>query len=279
MRPLNIPPNIYEISHSRLSHNERVALIKKNYARLRGQGMPEVTIVIPAFNEQENILATLQSLTANITQKKVQILVVNNNSTDKTEAIVKSTGVDCLPEIKQGITAARNAGLNAAEADYIMNADADAIYPMHWIDEMVDPLKGSMAVALTYGRFSFLPVGNTGRPTYFLYEYAADALRYINKYCREEAVNVYGFNSAFRRKEGLKVNGFNHPVGANEDGYLALKLRNNGFGRLHYVTSAKALVWTSDRRIQMEGGFAKGLFTRLKKYFYPGTFVQARTDL
>jgi len=61
------------------------------------------------------------------------------------------------------------------------------------------------------------------------------------------------------------VDGFDHPPQANEDGWLALKLRNKGFGKLYYVTSLKALVWTTDRRIQLDGGLWKGFVKRVKR--------------
>jgi len=100
---------------------------------------------------------------------------------------------------------------------------------------------------------------------YFIYEHMADAMRWINKIFREEAANVYGFNSGFKREEGLLVNGFNHPPGANEDGWLALKLRRKGFGKLYYITSITALVWTTDRRIQIDGGPWKAFLKRIKR--------------
>ena len=114
---------------------------------------------------------------------------------------------------------------------------------------MVKPLDNDNITSV-YGRFSFIPTAGTPRLVYFFYEYMADFMRWVNKRFREEAVNVYGFNSGFKREQGLQVDGFNHPVGANEDGWLALKLREKGFGKLYYVTNIKALVWTNDRRIQ-----------------------------
>lgn len=279
MRPIPIPNNIYECAHPWLLENEQLRLISTHYMRIRKSGVPDVTIVIPAYNEEKNILNTLHSIVLTNTTKSVEVLVVNNNSYDRTEELLQLAGVNYITEKKQGITAARNAGLKAANGQYIINADADAIYPPHWIDLMTDQLIRNNKIALTYGRFSFLPTGSTGRFIYFFYEYAADIMRLYNKYFKEEAVNVYGFNSAFRRVEGLAVNGFDHPAGANEDGYLALKLRQAGNRKLHYVTERKALVWTSDRRLQIEGGFIKGVIKRFKKYLSPGQFVQVRTDL
>lgn len=279
MRPIFIPRKINQIIDSHATYQERLLLIKQQYKKLRTKGVPDVTIVIPAYNEEKNILGTLHSLALSKTERNVEIIVVNNNSGDKTEEVVLLAGVDCITETKQGITAARTAGLHAATGKYILNADADAIYPPNWIDKMIDPLDESETVAITYGRFSFIPVGSTGRFMYFFYEYAADLLRYYNKYFKEEAVNVYGFNSGYRREQGIEVNGYEHPIGANEDGYLALKLRDKGFGKLHYVTHTKALVWTSDRRMQIDGGFVKGVTTRIKKVINPAGFKQVRADL
>ena len=121
------------------------------------------------------------------------------------------------------------------------------------------------AIAAVYGRFSFIPTTGTSRLFYFFYEYAADFMRWVNKVAREEAMNVYGFNSGFKRADGLKVDGFNHPPGANEDGWLALKLRNSGCGKLYYVTRLNALVWTTDRRIQIDGGMLRGVFKRIMR--------------
>ena len=195
-----------------------VSLIQAAYTSLRKTGDPDISIVIPAYNEEKNILQTLYSLCNNVTDKAVEIVVVNNNSKDKTEELVLSTGARCILETKQGITAARNAGLAVALGKYVLNADADSIYPKDWVAEMTKPFYTLPDVAMVYGRFSFIPIGNTGRLTYFFYEYAAEFMRFVNKNLKDEAVYVYGFNSGFKRLEGLAVDGFNHPVGANEDG-------------------------------------------------------------
>lgn len=268
MRPIAIPTYIRQLWEADpIALARHTDQLKSQYLKLRKDGEPEVSIVIPAYNEEKNILQTLQSLFANETNRAVEIVVVNNNSKDHTEQLAKDAGVNCITELKQGITAARNAGLAVAKGKYILNADADTMYPKAWIENMVAPLDNA-SVALTYGRFAFIPTGVTGRFTYFFYEYIADVLRYVNKYFKEEAVNVYGFNSGFRREQGIMVEGYNHPPGSNEDGWLALKLRNKGFGKLYYVTNIKALVWTTDRRIQLDGGLLKGLIKRIRRIVF-----------
>lgn len=275
MRPIAIPANIQEYLQSNETLEAGLADIRARFQRLSA-GTPEVSVVMPAYNEEASILKTLSCLSRSITNRSVEIIVVNNNSKDNTEAIVTSTGARCIRETKKGITPARNTGLAAARGKYILNADADTLYPPHWIEEMVKPLDNSNITSV-YGRFSFIPTAGTPRLTYFFYEYAADFMRWVNKKFREEAVNAYGFNSGFKREEGLQVDGFNHPPGANEDGWLALKLREKGFGKLYYVTNIKALVWTTDRRIQMDGGLAKGFFKRIKRIVTKKGEV--RTDL
>lgn len=266
MRPITIPAHIKEHDKSNADFEPGIAAIRGGFQRLL-HGTPEVSVVMPAYNEEASILKTLSCLSKSVTSRSVEVIVVNNNSRDNTEAIVNSTGALCIKETQQGITPARNAGLAAARGKYILNADADTVYPPNWIEEMVKPLD-SDAVTCVYGRFSFIPVAGTPRLVYFFYEYMADFMRWFNRKFREEAVNVYGFNSGFKREQGLQVDGFDHPATANEDGWLALKLRNKGFGQLYYVTSLKALVWTTDRRIQTDGGLWKGLVRRIKRIVF-----------
>ncbi|MDE3143158.1 MAG: glycosyltransferase family 2 protein [Bacteroidota bacterium] len=279
MRPISIPSYIQKSWNVDYTSDETFLQIREAYSTLsRGSDAPEVSVVIPAYNEEKNIVQTLHSLCNNVSTKSVEIIVVNNNSKDNTEALVLATGVRCVNESKQGITAARNCGLANAKGKYILNADADSIYPKYWIEEMIKPLDENENIVSVYGRFSFIPTADTGRFIYFFYEYFADVKRKLNKWLKDEAVNVYGFNSGFRREQGLQVDGFNHPPGSNEDGYLALKLRDKLNGKLFFVTDTKALVWTSDRRIQTDGGLLKAIVTRIRKVF-PKKHVEIRSDL
>ena len=266
---MKIPSSIFKFLNPENEIHEICTYTANTYKTIKSES-PLISIVIPAFNEGENIVATLSSLCANKTNKGIEIIVVNNNSKDNTEALVKACGVQCILETKQGISYARNKGLFMAKGKYILNADADTIYPENWIDEMVKPLIDDNKVAIVYGKFSFIPVGQTGRAIYFIYEHFADLARWINKYLKDEAVNVYGFTSAVRKDQALSVNGFDHPNGANEDGYMALKLRDKGYGKFYNVTTNKALVWTTDRRMQIDGGLIKAIWRRINRVFFNG---------
>ncbi len=264
MRPLFVPISVRNFDKDTENLKTKLPSIAENFAKLYAEE-PDISIIIPAFNEENNILKTLYSLSCSNTNKKVEVIVVNNNSTDRTHSLAKDANVICINETKQGITNARNAGLSIAKGKYIINADADTIYPECWVDNMVNPLIENKDVALTYGRFSFIPVESTPRFLYFIYEHFADLNKFINRKLREEAVNVYGFNSACRRHECLSVNGFNHPFGTNEDGWLAMKLRDGGYGSLVNIRQKESIVWTTDRRILIDGGILMASFKRIQK--------------
>ena len=128
MRPISIPSYIQKSWNINFSSEETFQQIREAYLVLsKAAEMPEVSVVIPAYNEEKNIIQTLYSLSHNVSSRSVEIIVVNNNSSDQTENLVLATGVKCILEKKQGITAARNGGLAVAKGKYILNADADSI--------------------------------------------------------------------------------------------------------------------------------------------------------
>ncbi|NNU33377.1 glycosyltransferase [Mucilaginibacter sp. S1162] len=112
MKPIFIPA--YIKNYLNVNRNDAASLgaIKVAYSKNLTTGKPLISVVMPAYNEEENIVPTLASLCNNITSNPVEIIVVNNNSKDNTEALVKACGVTCVDETNQGITNARNKGLS-----------------------------------------------------------------------------------------------------------------------------------------------------------------------
>jgi glycosyltransferase involved in cell wall biosynthesis len=96
----------------------------------------KVSVVIPVYNEEKRIKACLDSLMAQ-TEKPDEIIVVDNNCTDKTIDIVKRyPEVIIVVEKKQGMTPARNAGFNSARFEIVAKCDADTILPSNWIKKI-----------------------------------------------------------------------------------------------------------------------------------------------
>lgn len=112
-----------------------------------------VSVVIPCFNEERYIADCLSHLLKQ-SVKPIEIIVVDNNSTDRTAEIAKSMGVKVISESTQGITAARNRGFNQAAGDIIARCDADTLVPSDWVekisktfvDKTIDGLTGPIIV-------------------------------------------------------------------------------------------------------------------------------------
>ncbi|MBB2148418.1 glycosyltransferase [Pedobacter gandavensis] len=261
IRPLIIPAYLEAQQYDAKWFLEHIAEIREGIQRLQSD-QPAVTVSIPAYNEEASILKTLWSLSRTITNQKVEILVVNNNSSDRTQELIELSGANWLIEKKQGVTHARNSGLQAAKGKIILNADADSFYSPYWVDLLSLPLKDE-TIACTYGRFAFLSEKPANRLPYFLYETLGDVFKAVKRRSNDEAMYVYGCSSGYRKEQGLSVDGYHHPPDTNEDGYLALKLRTK-FGKLHKVTENRALVWTSDRRLMEQGGLFKAFLSRVR---------------
>lgn len=236
---------------------------------------PEVSIMIPAWNEEDNIFRTLSSLADSNTKKQVEIVVINNNSTDNTQKVLDALGVRSYFEAQQGITFARQLGLVNAKGKYHLCADSDTFYPPEWIDAMVAPLEKDNQIVGVYGRYAFIPENNYDRFFFFLYERFASIIIRLRKRKREH-INFLGFNMGFVTKIGLDNGGFkvknvrkfdnaigsDYYVDESEDGRMAVNLMKTG--SLKLVTNNKAVVFTSSRRLIAEGGILKAFQYRLK---------------
>lgn len=101
--------------------------------------MNKVSVIIPAFNEEKNIGTVINCIKKN---KLVnEIIVVNNNSTDKTEEIAKSLGVTTIFCELKGKGYAMEMGIKHATSEYVLFVDADICnYDKKIVDLMLFPL-------------------------------------------------------------------------------------------------------------------------------------------
>jgi len=95
----------------------------------------KVSIVIPAYNEEKCLGQCLKSIVEQIDQPD-EVIVVDNNSTDKTAEIAKQFGAKVVKEEKQGMIFARNRGFNEAKYEIMARCDADTILPKDWIKKI-----------------------------------------------------------------------------------------------------------------------------------------------
>lgn len=105
---------------------------------------PYISVNIPVFNGENTLSNCLESV-LNQTYKNYEVIVVNNNSTDKTKEIIKefqgrNKKVKYVFEGCQSIGAARNAGIKIAKGSIIVSTDADCIVPEDWIEKITRPI-------------------------------------------------------------------------------------------------------------------------------------------
>ncbi len=94
-----------------------------------------ISVVIPAFNEEKYIKNCLQAITSQEV-KADEIIIVDNNCTDATIKIAREFPVKIIQERKRGIIYARNRGYNCAQSDLIVRLDADAIPDKNWLKKI-----------------------------------------------------------------------------------------------------------------------------------------------
>jgi glycosyltransferase involved in cell wall biosynthesis len=223
---------------------------------------PEVSIVIPVFNEENNLIATLDSLSYSQSNKAIEIVLVDNNSTDGTIHTISSLGLSYTSQTIQSVSFTRQKGLEVAKGAIIINCDADTIYPPLYIDILAKQLETYKSISCVYTRYSFLPSEFRTRLDYLLYEKISGLLFTIRRR-RKEYLNVMGFCFAFRKADALKIGGFNTSRPLWSDGWMAMKLLK--LGNLKLITDEKTRVFTSDRRLQVHGSLWKAFVFRVKK--------------
>lgn len=219
---------------------------------------PLVSIVIPAFNEESSILKTLWSLSKNKTTYPVEIIVVNNNSTDRTQQVLDRLRVRSFFQPVQGWGPARQLGLEKARGKYILSADADCIYPERWIQKMTDALLQE-GVTCIHGGYRFLAPNQESRWKLFAYECLKKIIIEIRN-IKRPWFNCGGASMGYPRDLALKIRFIARQV-RGEDGRMAFELSQ--LGRIVRVRSSDVTVWTSARSLQRDGSLGRSLANRI----------------
>lgn len=111
---------------------------------------PEISILIPCYNEEAFIAATLSSLVDQYVLDRCEILVIDGMSTDRTPEMLRQLQAQypnlfVLENPARLQAAGLNAGLEAARGEIIVRADAHSTYPPHYVRTCVELLKRSGA--------------------------------------------------------------------------------------------------------------------------------------
>jgi len=105
----------------------------------------KITVVIPCYNEENGIAAVIRSLPRSVFRRhgyKLEVLVVDNNSTDNTAKVARAAGAKVIHESQQGKgNAIRTAFYNVSDdTDYVVMCDGDDTYKAHEMLRLIEPL-------------------------------------------------------------------------------------------------------------------------------------------
>jgi glycosyltransferase involved in cell wall biosynthesis len=220
-----------------------------------------VSIIIPVYNEADNLAACLEAIAAQ-TVAPYEVIVVDNNSTDETARIASHYDfVTLLSELKQGVIHARTTGFDYARGDILARLDGDSIISTDW-------------VASVKAIFQDASLDAVSGQAYYYNVAAAELFNGIDLFFRRRlerqlAGNVYlwGANMALRRTAWLKTK--QHLCrggGLHEDYDIAIHLQEIG-GKVIFDERLKVAV--SSRRIDV------GYLSFMKYVLVsPGTYAQ-----
>lgn len=202
-----------------------------------------LTVIVPAYNEQELIAGCLDSLlNQTLDKEKYDILVVDNNSTDQTANVALDKGVRVVKELRKGYVHAIRKGIEVSQTEFIAFTDADCRVPHDWLEKILTNFTSTTKIIAVGGKLAFYDL----QP---IFDKSVRAILYFNK-------ALPGNNMAVRREALDQIGGVDPKVNLTLDYWLTLKLRKVGKHRI----DRSLVVKTSGRRF-------KGSFDSDIKYF------------
>jgi len=204
-----------------------------------------ISVVIPAYNEEKAITDCLKSvINQSFPRQKYEVLVINNNSTDKTKEIAQKFPVKVVDESKKGYVWAISRGAQEAKGKIIVYTDADSKVGKDWLEQYAQVFTDPQ-VLIAGGGAIFEPK--------FLFIRIIEPLLNLTG----RVFKIYnGFNFAVRKKTYHQVGGFNPKINFNTDTDLFMRIKK--IGKSVYLPNNKVI--TSSRHYQG----IKGIFYPLK---------------
>jgi glycosyltransferase involved in cell wall biosynthesis len=194
------------------------------------------SIVLPTYNRAGDLRDTLKSLAALTTSKPWELIVVDNNSSDETQAVVQEASrsfpveLRYLFEQEQGRSAAMNTGIAEARGDIILTTDDDVRVEPQWLDSAGSALD---ELDCDYVGGKVLPIWGGPRPSWIpdhggkqwaviaLLDYGPEPFPFFTK-----AHHVpIGVNMAFRREAFSRAGAWSNRVGRKKGTLLGQEVR------------------------------------------------------
>lgn len=198
--------------------------------------LPEVSIVIPTYNEGDNIEVCINSLkNQNFPSESYEIIVVDNNSNDNTLDIVKNLDVIQTVEYKGGPAAAKNAGISLAKGNIIAFIDGDCIATKEWLKNIVSGF-GKADIGCIAGSISAMEDDNLSPMERFLIKkgHLSQAQHIEHPFLPFAATA----NVAYRKEVFDKIGLFDEKLFVGEDADLSWRMQLFTNYKIKYIPDA-----------------------------------------
>lgn len=196
---------------------------------------PLVSVVVCTFNGERTLAETCAAVRS-LAYPRVEVIVVDDGSTDVSADIAHAHGLQVLSTENRGLSSARNTGARAATGEIVAYIDDDAAPDRHWLHHVVDAFARQDVVAVGGPNLAVPGDGlvadavaiSPGNPSHVLLE-------------DREAEHIPGCNASFRRDALLAVGGFDPLFRvAGDDVDVCWRLQDVG-GRIGYTPAAVVL--------------------------------------
>jgi len=234
-----------------------------------------VSVIIPVFNGEATIAAAIDSALAQDFHGQVEVIVVNDGSTDGTAAVLDAyrTRVTIIDRVNAGPASARNAGVRAAHGEYVAFLDADDIWMRNKLAKTLAALEGDPVAAMVYTNASMIGAG--GDPLRTTYTPATEKRAPAMEDMLRGPWNILPSTAVMKRATFDAIGGFReefataHPQW--EDSYFMLVAREHG--RFVYLDEPTVLYRVPGsveeslkRRRVWKDGAANAAATRVDRY-------------
>ncbi len=213
--------------------------------RAGSKGRSSVSVVIPAYNEEEYLPLCLESIKKQDYAAEYEVIVVDNASTDNTAKIALDWGAKVVYESKRSPACARQKGVEAATGEIIVFIDADTQAPTYWLSTIMSRFVREPETVVVSGPYAYCDAGRIAR--IFSYSnFISIILDQLFRKVLNKGSAIWGSNFAVRRSALLEVGGFDTSIRFYGEEYeLSLRLKKAGRGsiipRLFVLTSARRL--------------------------------------